>query len=104
MRCTRLIAPGAFHTGEQLREAGRRAVEQCIRRLTGGVVWSWGLRGLEVIRELDQGPRRWVLEVLGCRGGFAIRQGGGGFYICLDRGAGAVGNASRERGVASREI
>lgn len=31
---------------------------------------------LEMIRELDQGPRTWVLEVLGCRAGAG---GWGGF-------------------------
>lgn len=64
-----------------------------------------------MIKELDQGARMWVLEVLGFRGGFAIRQGGGGFYICLDRGAearakaGAVGECiQRASGCVQRDL
>lgn len=68
MRCRRLIALGAFRTEEPLCGARRREIEQCIRSLAGGLVGSLGLRGLEVIRELDRGPRISVLEVLGCQG------------------------------------
>lgn len=37
LRCTCLIALGAFRTGEPLQEAWRWDLEQCIRRLAGGL-------------------------------------------------------------------
>lgn len=48
----------------------RQETGQCVRRAAGGSLWGLELRGQEVIRQLDQGSRIWVLEVLGYQGGF----------------------------------
>lgn len=54
MRSTGLTALGTFHTKEELCK-GPRGRKQSNVRTAGGILWVLELRGVEVIRQLDQG-------------------------------------------------
>ena len=54
MRSTGLTALGTFHTKEELCK-GPRGRKQGNVRTAGGVLWGLELRGVEGIRQLDQG-------------------------------------------------